>query len=510
MSELANECFPVILVEDDEDLREAIAVTLRMKGIDFVTHQRAETVVPLLRPDLKTVLVTDYKLPGMTGIDLLKIAQKECPDLPVVIMTAFADAKLAVEALKAGARDFLIKPFVPQQLIEIISRYRAPDGASTNPINANNSSNSNNADAGSSTNETESKRSEIVGSEIRPADHNVIAVDPQTVAIFSRCERVAATDTSVLVTGESGAGKEVVAHHIHKTSKRANGPYIAINCAAIPDTLLESILFGHEKGSFTGATKAQAGKFEQANKGTLFLDEIGEMPATLQTKLLRVLQDKKVERIGSTDSIQADVRIIAATNLNLQDQVKAGKFREDLYFRLNVFPIHVPELRKRPLDIIPLAEFFLKRYSVNIGRDSLTLSNPAKALLQKYTWPGNVRELENIIQRAVLLADGDQISAQDLELDESQGNQSSAAKDQITSEIVENPNLSPKNGQNGTEIALNKSESQDIESVEREHILKVLAEVNGNRTKAVEILGISARALRYKLKSYKDAGFLTE
>ena len=507
MTELVNERFPVILVEDDEDLREAIAVTLRMKGIDFVTHQRAETVVPLLRPDLKTVLVTDYKLPGMTGIDLLKITQKECPDLPVVIMTAFADAKLAVEALKAGARDFLIKPFVPQQLIEIISRYRSSD-----PISDSSSASSINVDNTSSAPAAETKKAEVVGSEIRSADHNVIAVDPQTVAIFSRCERVAATDTSVLVTGESGAGKEVVAQHIHKTSKRKNGPYIAINCAAIPDTLLESILFGHEKGSFTGATKAQAGKFEQANKGTLFLDEIGEMPAALQTKLLRVLQDKKVERIGSTDSIQADVRIIAATNLNLQDQVKAGKFREDLYFRLNVFPIHVPELRKRPLDIIPLAEFFLKRYSVNIGRDSLTLSGPAKSLLQQYSWPGNVRELENIIQRAVLLADGDQISAQDLELDESQISKTNPIQEQSAPapKAAENPNLSPKNGQNGTEIALNKSESQDIESVEREHILKVLAEVNGNRTKAVEILGISARALRYKLKSYKDAGFLNE
>lgn len=505
MTEFLDELFPVILVEDDEDLREAIAVTLRMKGIDFVTHQRAETVVPLLRPDLKTVLVTDYKLPGMTGIDLLKIAQKECPDLPVVIMTAFADAKLAVEALKAGARDFLIKPFVPQQLTEIISRYRTPADA---PDSA-----SRNTTAAPKINSIDNTKNEAIGSEIRSAKHRVIAVDPQTVAIFSRCERVAGTDTSVLVTGESGAGKEVVAQHIHKTSKRASGPYVAINCAAIPDTLLESILFGHEKGSFTGATKAQAGKFEQANKGTLFLDEIGEMPATLQTKLLRVLQDKKIERIGSTDSIQADVRIIAATNLNLQDQVKAGKFREDLYFRLNVFPIHVPELRKRPLDIIPLADFFLKRYSVNIGRDNLSLSSPAKTILQQYSWPGNVRELENIIQRAVLLADGDEISAQDLELDSHQEGLTSVSSHQnsLDSEAPQNPNLSPKTGHNGIEIASNKSEiGQDIESVEREHILKVLAEVNGNRTKAVEILGISARALRYKLKSYKEAGFLNE
>jgi two-component system response regulator FlrC len=496
MNELNNQRFPVILVEDDEDLREAIAVTLRMKNIDFVTHQRAETVIPLLRPDLNTVLVTDYKLPGMTGIDLLKIAQKECPDLPVVIMTAFADAKLAVDALKAGARDFLIKPFVPQQLIEIISRYHPPEAA---------------AAATASTITTESisstESAAEVGSQILPIEHNVIAVDPQSIATFKRCERVAATDTSVLVTGESGAGKEVIAHHIHKTSKRAKGPYVAINCAAIPETLLESILFGHEKGSFTGATKAQVGKFEQAHKGTLFLDEIGEMPAPLQAKLLRVLQDKMIERIGSSESIQADVRIIAATNLNLQEQVKAGKFREDLYFRLNVFPIHVLELRKRPLDILPLAEFFLKRYSVNIGRDSLTLSNAARALLQKYPWPGNVRELENIIQRAVLLADGDHIYAEDLELDDSHLSHEVALPEShpISANIV---TPSTNLAQNGTEIASIKSEvSQDIESIEREHILKILAEVNGNRTKAVEILGLSARALRYKLKSYKEAGF---
>jgi two-component system response regulator FlrC len=302
----------------------------------------------------------------------------------------------------------------------------------------------------------------------------------------------------------------VIAHHIHKTSKRAKGPYVAINCAAIPETLLESILFGHEKGSFTGATKSQAGKFEQAHKGTLFLDEIGEMPAPLQAKLLRVLQDKMIERIGSTESIQADVRIIAATNLNLQEQVKAGKFREDLYFRLNVFPIHVLELRNRPLDIIPLAEFFLKRYSLNIGRDSLTLSVAARALLQKYPWPGNVRELENIIQRAVLLADADQIYAEDLELDDSQLTHTQATINKAETEtIITSPSINTQ--QNGTEIALSKGEiGQDIESVEREHILKVLAEVNGNRTKAVEILGLSARALRYKLKSYKEDGFLVD
>ena len=478
--------FPVILVEDDEDLREAIAVTLRLNHIEFVTHQRAETVLPLLQPGLKTVIITDYRLPGMNGLDLLRLATKEIPDLPVIVMTAFADAKLAVEALKAGARDFLIKPFVPDQLIEIITRYRAPQLASakTEPQAL--------APVAKETPETSN----------RPAAE-IIAVDPAMIHTLARCERVAKTDTSVLITGGSGVGKEIIAHHIHLTSKRAAGPYVALNCAAIPDTLLESILFGHEKGSFTGATKSQSGKFEQADGGTLFLDEIGEMPAPLQAKLLRVLQDKLVERLGSPEPIKVDVRIIAATNRNLEEQVKEGRFREDLYFRLAVFPIHIPELHKRAGDILPLAEFFLKRYRLNIGRDDLVFGSSALAVLPTYHWPGNVRELENIIQRAVLLCDGDAIEAEHLEISPLASSNASGSSLQ-----------SRENPQNGTNIASNSmtqpnavGSASDMNSVEREHMLKVLAQVGGSRSKAVQILGISERALRYKLKSYKEAGF---
>jgi two-component system response regulator FlrC len=482
-----NTDFPVILVEDDEDLREAIAVTLRLNHIDFVTHQRAESVLPLLQPGLKTVLITDYRLPGMNGLDLLKLALKEIPDLPVIVMTAFADAKLAVEALKAGARDFLIKPFVPDQLIEIITRYRPPSSAIEAMVASQKSSNT---------------PTKPVAESSKPAPA-IIAVDPAMINTLARCERVAKTDTSVLITGGSGVGKEIIAHHIHLTSKRATGPYVALNCAAIPDTLLESILFGHEKGSFTGATKSQSGKFEQADGGTLFLDEIGEMPASLQAKLLRVLQDKMVERLGSAEPIKADVRIIAATNRNLEEQVKVGRFREDLYFRLAVFPIHIPELHKRAGDILPLADFFLKRYRLNIGRDDLILGQSALDVLPQYNWPGNVRELENIIQRAVLLCDGSEIGAEHLEISaQSHPNESVSLHT-----LRENP-------ENGTNIASNSISHQgqvasanDMNSVEREHILKVLAQVGGNRSKAVQILGISERALRYKLKSYKEAGF---
>jgi two-component system response regulator FlrC len=482
-----NTDFPVILVEDDEDLREAIAVTLRLNHIDFVTHQRAESVLPLLQPGLKTVLITDYRLPGMNGLDLLKLALKEIPDLPVIVMTAFADAKLAVEALKAGARDFLIKPFVPDQLIEIITRYRPPSSAIEAMVASQKSSNT---------------PTKPVAESNKPAPA-IIAVDPAMINTLARCERVAKTDTSVLITGGSGVGKEIIAHHIHLTSKRATGPYVALNCAAIPDTLLESILFGHEKGSFTGATKSQSGKFEQADGGTLFLDEIGEMPASLQAKLLRVLQDKMVERLGSAEPIKADVRIIAATNRNLEEQVKVGRFREDLYFRLAVFPIHIPELHKRAGDILPLADFFLKRYRLNIGRDDLIFGQSALDVLPQYNWPGNVRELENIIQRAVLLCDGSEIGAEHLEI-----SAQSHPNESVSSHTLrENP-------ENGTNIASNSISHQgqvasanDMNSVEREHILKVLAQVGGNRSKAVQILGISERALRYKLKSYKEAGF---
>ena len=482
-----NTDFPVILVEDDEDLREAIAVTLRLNHIDFVTHQRAESVLPLLQPGLKTVLITDYRLPGMNGLDLLKLALKEIPDLPVIVMTAFADAKLAVEALKAGARDFLIKPFVPDQLIEIITRYRPPSSAIEAMVASQKSSNT---------------PTKPVAESNKPAPA-IIAVDPAMINTLARCERVAKTDTSVLITGGSGVGKEIIAHHIHLTSKRATGPYVALNCAAIPDTLLESILFGHEKGSFTGATKSQSGKFEQADGGTLFLDEIGEMPASLQAKLLRVLQDKMVERLGSAEPIKADVRIIAATNRNLEEQVQVGRFREDLYFRLAVFPIHIPELHKRAGDILPLADFFLKRYRLNIGRDDLILGQSALDVLPQYNWPGNVRELENIIQRAVLLCDGSEIGAEHLEI-----SAQSHPNESVSSHTLrENP-------ENGTNIASNSISHQgqvasanDMNSVEREHILKVLAQVGGNRSKAVQILGISERALRYKLKSYKEAGF---
>ena len=328
--------FQILLVEDDTDLREAISVTLRLGGVEHQAFECAEDALPAIDPEAEQMLVTDFRLPGMNGLQLLAQARERHPQLPVVVMTAYADTQLAVQALKGGARDFLIKPFMPQQLLEVIARHHpSPRPAKTG------------------------------------MEAEIIAADPAILAVKNRCERVAGTGATVLLTGESGVGKDVFAKQIHQLSERRSKPYVAINCAAIPENLLESTLFGYEKGAFTGAAKAQPGKFEQANGGTLFLDEIGEMPLELQAKLLRVLQDQVVERLGSLRSIHCDVRIVAATNQDLQLRVKEGKFREDLYFRLAVFPIRIPPLRERKNDILPLAEHFLVRYGRTMGRQGL-------------------------------------------------------------------------------------------------------------------------------------------
>ena len=460
--------FQILLVEDDTDLREAISVTLRLGGVEHQAFECAEDALPAIDPEAEQMLVTDFRLPGMNGLQLLAQARERHPQLPVVVMTAYADTQLAVQALKGGARDFLIKPFMPQQLLEVIARHHPSPRPAKTGIEA-----------------------------------EIIAADPAILAVKNRCERVAGTGATVLLTGESGVGKDVFAKQIHQLSDRRNKPYVAINCAAIPENLLESTLFGYEKGAFTGAAKAQPGKFEQANGGTLFLDEIGEMPLELQAKLLRVLQDQVVERLGSLRSIHCDVRIVAATNQDLQQRVKDGKFREDLYFRLAVFPIRIPPLRERKNDILPLAEHFLVRYGRTMGRQGLKLSPASQNDLANYPWPGNVRELENAIQRALLLSDGEMIEPADIELHGSQVPAQTASP-------------APPTALDGTALAYvldqesTASGAQDMDSIERDHILKVLKQVGGNRKEAVKILGLSERALRYKLKAYKEAGFLFE
>ncbi len=491
-----------MIVEDDADLREAICVTLELHQIAHIAFEDAESAMLALGEREFSMIVSDFKLPGMDGMTLLRSIHKKAPQLPVVIMTAFAEARLAVEALQSGARDFLIKPFQPEHLVGVIARYQpaaqlAPAGESASAL---------------------------------------VARSPTTLAVLSRCQRVATTNATVLLTGESGVGKDVFARQVHARSPRAGKPYVAINCAAIPETLLESTLFGFERGAFTGANKAQEGKFETANGGTLFLDEIGEMPIELQAKLLRVIQDRVVERIGSNRSQEIDVRIIAATNRDLLERVSAGRFREDLYYRLAVFPIAIPPLRERPEDILPMAELFLDRYGQTMGRPGLSLSSAARKALESHTWPGNVRELENAIQRALLLCDGACIEPDDLELRQTaspapasvtstiagaavslneapaQQNLTPGDKATVNSKAGESlPNWSMTDAETGPEIAyISTNPGADLETVEREHILRVLKSTGGNRKRTIEILGISERALRYKLKDYRERGFYSD
>ena len=445
---------PILLVEDDLELREALSVTLRLAQYEFVALKSAELALSWLAQNTPQLIVTDFRLPGQSGLDLLKSVRHQLPETPVVMMTAYADTNLAVQALQAGAKDFLIKPFLPKQLLAVIQRQMGTSVATDRPP--------------------------------RP-EAAIVAADPASIAVVQRLQRVAKTDATVLLMGESGVGKDVFARELHQQSSRKDGAYVALNCAAIPENLLESTLFGYEKGAFTGAHKSQAGKFEQASQGTLFLDEIGEMPLELQAKLLRVLQDQKVERLGSNRSTSTDVRVIAATNRDLLSRVREGQFREDLYFRLAVFPTHIPALRERPLDILPLAEHFLAKYGETMGRPRARLASGSADALLRYPWPGNIRELENAVQRALLLTDSDDIHPFSFELQ--------------LDPVKSGPNLA------STSEHVPATVDQDIESVERQHILKVLQQVQGNRKAAVEILGLSERALRYKLKAYKDAGF---
>jgi two-component system response regulator FlrC len=468
----------VLVVEDDDALREAISFTLGVHDISHCLAGNGIEALALLNTETPAIIVSDVRMPQLDGIGLLRAVRRQMPDVPFVLMTAYADVSAAVDAIKCGAREFLLKPFQPETLIEVVERHRA-DPTASGPVGE----------------------------------------DPAFLQMLTRLRRVAASELSVLLSGESGTGKEVLARDVHAHSQRARGPFVAINCAAIPKDLLEATLFGYERGAFTGAQKSQAGKFELAHGGTLFLDEIGEMPPELQAKLLRVLQERVVERVGSHQEIALDFRLVAATNRRLEQAVRDGRFREDLYFRIGVFPLEIPPLRTRIDDIDVLSRHFLKRYSAPAGRPGARLSAAAMARMRKHPWPGNVRELENVIQRALLMADTDDILPDDLGLPVQEGVNLGAIE--APSVAVLPATLAPNHRDSGNDIGEERTEGTpkqaspetegandavDMRSIEREHILQVLRNVNGSRRRAVELLGISERALRYKLKSYREEG----
>ena len=449
---------PILLVEDDPALREAITITLEMEGETVVAVENGKLAIERLFQQDFALIVSDIRMPAMDGITLLKQVKARSPAMPMVLMTAYGEIQDAVEAMRIGACDYLVKPFEPERLLEYVRRYR-----------------------------------------LRPIDipGGVIAADPAMMATLQATKRVAQTNATVMLTGESGCGKEVIARYIHTQSDRKDGPFIAINCAAIPENLLEATLFGYEKGAFTGAHTATAGKFEQAEDGTILLDEISEMSLPLQAKLLRVLQEREVERVGGKKTIPLNIRVIATSNRNMADYVSKGSFREDLYYRLNVFPIRIPPLRERRGDIVPLARFFVQRFAKEI-KHVVDLGAEAEQIILNYNWPGNVRELENVMQRAVILEATPQIQPSSLQLTANfTANESVTEVTNFADDLEGNVNF-PQDSE----------DSADMKELERRHILETLASVNGSRKLAVEKLGISERTLRYKLKKYREEGYL--
>jgi len=429
---------PILVVEDDQDLLEAVCATIKLSGYETVAAANGHDALTVIQTQQIGMVVSDVQMKPMDGLTLLKKIKSLNPELPVLLMTAYREIDKAITAMRTGACDYLLKPFDPDSLLVYIKRYALSES---------------------------------------DQDSSVIANDPKTRALLSLARRVAKSPATVMLTGESGCGKEVIAHYIHRHSLRASQPFVAINCAAIPENLLEATLFGYEKGAFTGATQAQPGKFEQAEGGALLLDEISEMPLELQAKLLRVLQEREVERVGGHKTIKLDIRVLATSNRDMPMMVKSAQFREDLYYRLNVFPIEIPSLRERPLDIEPLVLKMVGKNAQQNGQPLFRVTPEAMEKLIQYSWPGNIRELENVIQRAMILAT-DEIDIEHIHL-------------------LENK-LYPLKNEKCTE-----EPSQDMRSLERKHILETLASVNGSRKLAVKKLGISERTLRYKLQQYR-------
>jgi two-component system, response regulator FlrC len=439
---------PILLVEDDTRLRDAMAETLRLAGFEVLEAADGNEALQRLASAPVAAVVTDYQMKPMDGSALLARIRDRLPRLPVLMTTAYGSIEHAVNSMLAGATDYLIKPYAAATLVDKLER--------------------------------------LVPREL-PAG-GMIAEDPATLEAISLASRVAQSDTTVLLAGESGTGKEVFARYIHQQSPRARGPFLAINCAAIPENMLEAMLFGHEKGAFTGAHEARAGKFEQAAGGTLLLDEVSEMHIGLQAKLLRVLQEREVERIGGRQPVRLNVRVLATTNQDLASLVRAGRFREDLYYRLSVFPISLPPLRQRPADIAPLLRHFATAATPR-GSAVPGLSTDAVQALAAYSWPGNVRELANVVQRAVILSGGRDIEPRHLRFEPAVQTPPNSA----VAEVAEAP------------VASDARLHDNLQNVEGQLIIEAIQR-GGSRKRAAEMLGISPRTLRYKLARLRDAG----
>ncbi|ACY15724.1 sigma-54-dependent transcriptional regulator [Haliangium ochraceum] len=440
----------VLIVDDEEGIRSFVAECLELDGHEVETAASAEEALTRLRKAAFALVVTDLRMPGMSGLELLEIAQAEQPEVEFIMITAHGKVETAVQAMKLGAFDYVQKPVSSPAELRLLAA-RALERRSLRD---------------------HAERTRAGGDDAPQLSYG----DPAMVPVLGALERVAATNATVLLLGESGSGKEVAARAVHRMSARADGPFVAVNCATLSANLLESELFGHEKGAFTGATARKRGRIELASGGTFFLDELGEMPIELQAKLLRVLQERSFERVGGTQPIQAEVRWVAATNRDLPALMAEGRFREDLYHRVAVFPVRLPPLRERPADIVPLAQALLVRVGRELGKTGLRLTPEAAAALAQAPWPGNVRELANALERAAILSDSSTIAPEHLWLD---------------------PGGAPASQAAGTAGA-----GGTLEDVEKRAIAAALSAEDNNRRRAAERLGISVRSLYDKLKRY--------
>ena len=445
-----------MVVDDEIEMRIALETTLKREGHSITVAENGKQALEKFSADSFDLVLTDVNMPKMNGVELLNALKKKSPQTVAIMMTAYGDIDNAVETIKAGAFDYLLKPFSAEILIATVNRAFLNKGFTKNePVRLT------------------SKISKPSGQGRR-----IITQNAQMLELIKFVENISYSRSTVLIMGDTGTGKEMFARHIHQTSPRAEKPFMAVNCAALPEGLLETELFGHEKGAFTGAIERKDGKFELAHKGTLLLDEVTEMSLPLQAKLLRVLQEHEIDKVGGRTPIPVDVRIVATTNRNIKKRIQENQFREDLYYRLNVIPLKLIPLRDRIDDIQTLAEHFIEKHSKGLNKSISHIANETIELLQKYRWPGNVRELENIIERATLMCQEDTLLPSHLFFDE---------------EDIQIGKTQPLENFRGT-----------IYDMEKELINQTLEEVNGNKTKAAESLGISIRTLRNKLAAYKN------
>ncbi len=448
----------ILVVDDELNMQLVLKALLKKEGYDVATASDGIEALKVLKSGGVEVVVTDLKMPKLDGVGLLERVIRDYPSTPVIIITAHGTIATAVDALKKGAFDYITKPFERDELKNIIHK-----AMRTRRLN----------------------EEELLVSPDDIDRQGIIGSSEPMSKIYDTIKRVAPTTTTVLISGETGTGKDLIAYAIHRNSPRRDNPFVKINCAAIAENLIESELFGYEKGAFTGAVSTKPGRFELADKGTLFLDEVGEIPRDMQVKLLRVIQDHEFERVGGLRTIRVDVRLIAATNRNLLQDVKDGRFREDIYYRLNVFPTHIPPLRERREDILPLTDYFIEKFNGKLEREVKSIDSRVKDVLVSYDWPGNIRELENFIERIVLMAVGDTITFEDIPPE--------------WKSAAEAISLSQKAGQKRPFKDFVKGH---MEEVEKQTIIQCLDEVGGNVTKAAQRLGLSRKGLQLKMIKY--------